>query len=267
MKYRLWLDAAFYVIVFLLIQLVTGIVMGFLFQDLSSNVTGLIVSSAVASVLTILLFMVLRWSPFSRSYLQSRPWDILLWVAVLTIGTIIPSVWLAELLGIDLPEEQKQLLTRMMSTPWGYFVVGLAVPLAEEMVFRGALLRTLLNVFDLQHSPLGGLGAFIAIALSALVFAAVHGNLAQGLHAFLIGLLLGWLYWRSGSIVPGLVFHWVNNTVAYVLERLYPGIDDVHLVDLCGSELRVWLYVGYSLLIFIPALYQLYHRLGKKRRM
>ena len=246
--------------------------MGFFFQDLSNNVTGLIVTSAVASVLTIVLFMVLRWSPFSRSYLQSRPWSVLLWVAVLVLGTIVPSVFLTEQLGIDLPEEQKQLLSRMMSTPWGYFVVGLAVPLAEEMVFRGALLRTLLKIFSpspCSPLPLGGSGwgrrgGVAAIALSALVFAAVHGNLAQGLHAFLIGLLLGWLYWRSGSIVPGLVFHWVNNTIAYVLERLYPGIDDVRLVDLCGSELRVWLYVGYSLLIFIPALYQLYIRLGKK---
>lgn len=250
------LDSLLYIVTFLLIQLFTGLVMSRFFGDLQTNATAMIITSAVASMLTIVLFAVLHWSPFSRSYLQSRPWDVLAWVAVLTLGTLIPSVWLTELLGIDLDEAQKQMLSRMLRTPWGYLVVGLAVPLAEEMVFRGALLRTLLKAF---HGK-----AIVPIVLSALVFAAVHGNLAQGLHAFLMGLLLGWLYWRSGSIVPGLVFHWVNNTMAYVLERLYPGIDDVRLVDLCGSELRVWLYVGYSLLVFLPALYQIHLRIKKE---
>lgn len=263
MKYHLWLDAALYVIVFLLIQFLTSMAVMYFFPDFQVNVTALTLAAAVSSVVIVATFAALRWSPFSRLYLQSRPWTALCWVAVLTVGTVIPSIWLSEQLGLDLSDEQKQMMTRLMSTPWGYLAVGIAVPLAEEMVFRGALLRTLLKVFSSEETPRWR--PWMAIILSALLFAAVHGNLAQGIHAFLMGLLLGWMYWRTDSIVPGLTLHWVNNSIAYALERIFPGIDDVRLVDLCGgSQLRVLMYVGFSLLIFFPALYQLCLRLRKK---
>jgi hypothetical protein len=81
-------------------------------------------------------------------------------------------------------------------------------------------------------------------------------------HAFLIGLLLGWMYWRTDSIVPGVVYHWVNNTVAYVMYNLYPN-PDLTLVELFGSEQKVLMALGFSLLIFLPSLFQLNQRLAK----
>ena len=72
------------------------------------------------------------------------------------------------------------------------------------------------------------------------------------------------MYWRTGSIVPGIVFHWVNNTIAYVVSRLMPGLTDADLIDLCGGDLRrELLYVAFSLCIFLPALFQLHHRMKR----
>jgi membrane protease YdiL (CAAX protease family) len=88
--------------------------------------------------------------------------------------------------------------------------------------------------------------------------------MAQFFHAALLGLLLGWMYWRTGSIVPGVVLHWVNNSVAYIITRLWPDMADASLIDIFkGNEHNVWLAVGFSLLIFLPALYQLSIRLKK----
>jgi membrane protease YdiL (CAAX protease family) len=87
-------------------------------------------------------------------------------------------------------------------------------------------------------------------------------NPAQTPHAFLIGLLLGWLYYRTDSIVPGVVYHWVNNTVAYVMYNLYPN-PDLTLVELLGTEQKVLMALGCSLLIFLPSLFQLNQRLNK----
>jgi membrane protease YdiL (CAAX protease family) len=81
-------------------------------------------------------------------------------------------------------------------------------------------------------------------------------NPAQLPHTFLVGLLLGWMYYRTDSIVPGVVFHWVNNTVAYVLYNIYPN-PDMTLADLFGSQQHVLMAVGFSLCILIPALFQL----------
>jgi membrane protease YdiL (CAAX protease family) len=136
---------------------------------------------------------------------------------------------------------------------WGYFAVGLLAPISEELVFRGAILRALLR-WTSRH--------WVAIAISAVLFALIHANPAQMPHAFLIGLLLGWLYYRTDSIVPGIVYHWVNNSVAYVIYNLYPD-PSLKLIDLFGSQRTVAAAVLFSLFILLPALYQLYLRLKK----
>ena len=83
-------------------------------------------------------------------------------------------------------------------------------------------------------------------------------------HAFLVGLLLGWLYYRTDSIVPGIVYHWVNNSIAYVVYNFYPD-PQMKLIDLFGSQRTVAAAVLFSLLILLPALYQLNLRLRKAK--
>jgi hypothetical protein len=140
-----------------------------------------------------------------------------------------------------------------MKDRWGYVSIGLLAPFAEELVFRGAILRELLRW---SSRP------WVAIAISAIFFAAAHMNPAQLPHAFLIGLLLGWMYYRTDSIIPGVVYHWINNSVAYVMYNLYPN-PEMTLTDLFGSERSVLMAVGFSLCLFLPALFQLNMRLEK----
>ena len=163
-----------------------------------------------------------------------------------------------ETLHIDMPADMKKVLETVMSHPAGYVVLGILVPVAEEMVFRGAILRSLLNAFDRQWH-------WLPIILSALVFGVAHGNSAQFIHATLMGLLIGWMYYRTNSIVPGIVFHWVNNTVAYVAFQLFPQTADGNLIDLFGhNERTVLMAVGCSLLIFLPSLFQVAMRIDRK---
>ena len=70
------------------------------------------------------------------------------------------------------------------------------------------------------------------------------------------------MYYRTDSIVPGVAYHWVNNTVAYVLYNFYPN-PDLTLLDLFGNNRTILMAVGCSLCIFLPALFQLNLRLKK----
>ena len=88
--------------------------------------------------------------------------------------------------------------------------------------------------------------------------------MAQGIHAFVIGLLLGWLYYRTGSIVPGIVLHWVNNTVAFVMFNVMPELSDGKLIDLFHGNNRMMVYaLMFSLCILLPSLFQLAMRTRK----
>jgi membrane protease YdiL (CAAX protease family) len=80
---------------------------------------------------------------------------------------------------------------------------SLLAPFAEEVTFRGYLLSTLRT-----HA-----GPWLAIGASALLFAAMHVDPVRFPAVFLLGLYLGWLAWRSGSVWPAVAAHAVNNGI------------------------------------------------------
>ena len=268
------LNVLWYLVVFVLIQL--GVTYATLFiemalhpqtdtdlntsiKNLLSNDTTLVLISVIGSVLTIALFVWRKWVVLSRTYLRSNPWFTLLWVVFLGLGSILPLQWIYEQLDISLSMEMEEMFKSIMGNRWGYLALGILAPLAEEMVFRGAILRTLLNYFN-------GRMYWVPIIVSALLFGLVHGNMAQLLNAFLIGILLGWMYYRTESIVPGIVLHWVNNTVAYTMYKLMPQMNDGKLIDFFhGNNRLMYMGLACSLLVFIPSLYQLYVRLRKAK--
>ena len=257
------LDIVLFFIMFLLIQMVVmaggvklyDVIKGAGSTNLLTNGNLMVGLTLLNSVVVGAVFMALRWSPFSRSYMQKRPWAVLIWTALLALGSIPLADALSSLTNVKMPAEELQLLTTLVTHPWGWIAVGVLVPIAEEMVFRGAILRTLLTLCG--HRWRWG-----AIVLSALLFGLAHGNMAQLLNATLLGCLLGWLYYRSGSIAPGIVFHMVNNSVAVLLVRLMPGSADMQLVDLfAGDTPRLILFMLCALCVFVPSLWQLRQRL------
>ena len=100
--------------------------------------------------------------------------------------------------------------------------------IAEELLFRGA--------FQGLMRPCGSAAAIFA---PALLFGVLHLDLAQGLTAFACGVFLGWLAERSGSILPGMLLHLVNNALAFLTIYLrYYAPAEVSF----GVELYILLY-------------------------
>lgn len=273
-KTRGALDVVLYVIVFFLIQYVVTIGIVALSVWLGDNTwaqfsdqlahgnfnlgsKALVGASVLSSLVTMAVFVKARWATLSRQWLATHPWSCLVWVVFLALGTILPSEWVHEQMELSMPEAAAKMFEAIMGEPVGYVAIGILAPLAEELVFRGAILGTLLKLFGTRLH-------WLAIAISALMFGAVHGNMPQFVHATAIGLILGWMYYRTGSIVPGIVFHWVNNTVAYVMFNLMPHMADGKLIDLFhGSERTMWMGIGFSLCLVVPSLYQLVLRLRR----
>ena len=250
-------NAIIYLLVFLALQVVAGGIVQAVYwlwkgPGTVLDATGTILTMTLFGIATMALFLWQKWAVVSRHWVQTRPWAVLIWCVLAALGTIIPSGWLQELMP-ELPNLVEEEFDMILRNRYGYFVVGLLVPLAEELVFRGAILRSLLKW---NSRP------WVAILISAVLFSAAHMNPAQMPHTLLIGLLLGWMYYRTDSIVPGVVFHWVNNTVAYVIYNLYPN-PDMTTTDLVGSEQHVLMAVGFSLCILIPSLLQLHLRMQK----
>lgn len=277
----------FYIIVFFFVQAVASAIalVGNMLvngQGAPMSATWSIVLQLVFTLSCIVLFLWRRWTPASSLRLTAsgqtkarnaqtdsgqalRAGSIIAWTIIAALGSVLPSMWLQEQLDF-LPDIVSDDLYPLLMHPLGYLAIGIMAPLSEEIIFRGAILRELLAWTDRKGQPAdrrqATRRAWAAIALASLFFALAHVNPAQMPHAFLLGLLLGWLYWRSGSILPSLVLHVANNTVAFLIARAYPYMDDLTLGQMLGgSQLHVALSVVFSLCLMLPALYQLHLRL------
>lgn len=270
---RAALDIVMYLVVFLLIQFVFTFavgaasamadggswadVSGSLSSGLQMSGKAMVVATVLSSLLTLCLFAKVGWGPVSKHWLRTKPYGVLVWAALAALGSILPSEWMVEQMEYSMPEAMEKMFEQIMGEPLGYLSIGIMAPLAEEIVFRGAVLRRLLGVC-------GERWHWVAIAISAVLFGAVHGNLPQFVHAALLGLLLGWMYYRTGSILPGVMLHWVNNTVAYVMFNVMPQMADGKLIDLFhGNERMMVMGIIFSLFILIPSLLQLHVRMKK----
>ncbi len=261
---------AIFAVVQIFIQLAVAGIYSFVkevdFTTVSNGLTAgkysdlIVVSSVLSSLVTLLVFTFGKFAVISRNYLASHPWGTLAWVALLSVGLILPAEWVYERLQITMPESTEAMFEGIMREPLGYMAIGIFAPVVEEIVFRGAILRILLGLFSRSWH-------WVAIIFSALIFGAIHLNLAQGLHAFVIGLLLGWMYYRTSSVVPGILLHWINNTVAYLMFHLMPQFGDGKLIDFFhGDESLMYKGLGCSLLIILPSLFQIARRMKRTDR-
>ncbi len=89
-------------------------------------------------------------------------------------------------------------------------MLALVPAICEEFLFRGYI----------QRQAERALGALSGVLFSGIVFGLYHLRLTQALALSVLGIYLAWITWRSGSILPAIVVHFVNNSLAAVLGKL-----------------------------------------------
>ena len=121
------------------------------------------------------------------------------------IGAFIGN--LPEWFGIGVPNTILSSRRKIMLVYYAYAMIG--APFFEELAFR----KTLLNALH----PYGEAQAAFA---TALLFGLMHGNPAQFILAFTLGLLLAAVYQRTGKIIYTMLLHFLINTSATIPDIL-----------------------------------------------
>ena len=186
------------------------------------------VSDAVLAVLQILIglgaILLPLWGLLRFSRLQRGDLRILLpapWSPAFCLPVFLGAANAANLAGALLAGllGAESATTRLPSGGPELFLQFMALcvlpAVTEELFFRGAL-----------QGLLRPCGSAVAIFGPALLFSLLHLDAIQGLTALVCGVFLGWLAERSGSILPGILLHFVNNCLAFcnLYLRLYaPG--------------------------------------------
>ena len=142
--------------------------------------------------------------------MKGRDVPVGLLAGALTQLVLVPIVsWPVEQLwSIDVDEPTRQLLDNTMgSRVVLYLVIVVGAPIAEELFFRGLLLRSLARRFD----------DVAAIVVSALVFSLSHFKPAQIPGLFVVGTVFAVLTRRTGRLGPAVIAHMAFNATALLL--------------------------------------------------
>jgi membrane protease YdiL (CAAX protease family) len=204
----------------------------------SAGVPGLL-ASTLSDVAVIALFVFLgktRGDLAGVLGVRRAPARFVLAAILIGLAAWYLNLFLVELTQVPENERVRREMERMIGqTPLvpTLLAIGLLPALAEELVFRGVLVRSLA----------GRLPALVAIAISSAVFAIYHLQLAQMLTTFLLGLALGFMTLRARSVVPAMICHLFNNTIVIVVSRgetSMTGWIEAHpLTMLVGSAVLV----------------------------
>ena len=134
------------------------------------------------------------------------------------------------------------LFVGLSHNPLGIISLAFLGPLLEEVLFRGAIQGLLMRYFG-RPWP--------AIIVAALVFGVFHMNPVQIVYATLLGIVFGWIYYRTGSLMSVIVGHVLNNSLAVITTAAFGSAEEQAVANspagIAGfvlfAALSVWLAV------------------------
>lgn len=180
----------------------------------------------------------------SSNFGRFKPCQVAVLVSLITVAAAYVSevfVWMLP----EMPDYLKKAMEQMVDGPIVITLLSVSVlaPIFEEWLCRGIVLRGLLQ----RMSPVW------AILISALFFALIHLNPWQGLPAFILGCLFGYVYYRTGSIKLTMLMHCINNTFSVLLSRV-PAFEDVEYFKDVMSPWAYWLNYAAFILVIVSGI-------------
>lgn len=155
-------------------------------------------------------------------------------MALIVSAMAVAGAFVIEPVSMLLPEmseAMKAAMEMMLNGPIWIVLISVSIfaPFFEEWLCRGIILRGLLKKVKPGW----------AIVISAAIFGLIHGNLWQAIPAFIIGVILGYVYYKTGSLKLTMLMHCVNNTLSVIVSRI-PAFEDV---EFFAEVMSPWAYV------------------------
>lgn len=174
-----------------------------------------------------------------KSFCEVPAKTILLSIPLIFAGMIFLNLC-CEFLNV--PDMMQDTFVHMSNSVLGVIAIVIMAPLVEELLFRGAIEG---------HFLRKGTKPVYAILISAAVFGIIHMNPVQMLFGFLIGLIFGWLYYRTGSVVPGIIGHFINNGLSCItMATSNPEELNTKTIELWGAT-TTYIVFALSLVVFV----------------
>ncbi len=189
---------------------------------------------------------------FSMSFINA---PLVLYGCVLLI---LSSVVLEPVISIFPKEWMTTLNKQIGSSGWSMLTTIVMAPILEEILFRGVI----------QGSAMSRFGAMRAIFISSAVFGLIHIMPQQVIYAFVVGLVLGYVYWKTKSIMSVITIHAFNNSLVFIQKSIFgDDLSNVTVRELIKNDTLYWITYSIITILFITALVLLLQQSSKADKL
>lgn len=131
--------------------------------------------------------------------------------AILQIPILIIVLIIIQAIFGEIEQSGRALALIDMADTWPKVIVlilfvGVGAPVVEELFYRGIVQRWLVDT----------IGPVLGIGIASVIFGAVHLSLIEFAPLAVVGAVLGYLYWRTGRLLPAIVAHMTFNMITLV---------------------------------------------------
>ena len=166
-------------------------------------------------------------------------------VTIFSIGLIILSDEVDRIIQVFVPTPEYILDLNLLLKPETFleglllfFAVVVLAPLGEEIVFRGYLQQVLEKQWKDTTQ---------AILFTALIFSLIHMNPYWFIQIYFLGIILGFLAWKTKSIIAPLILHSLNNLTALLLSFFDSQHNSVYILN---GHVAPWIIIFALLILF-----------------
>ena len=224
-----------------------------------SFITNNIYGALLINQYVIILFPILIYAGVKRLNLKSTfrfnkigPVPLLLIIAIsipayfvfAALDTIV--VFLLQFIG-DIPPQPIPIPKNAIELLIGILVLAVSPAICEEMLHRGLMLRAYENR-----------GSIKAIAITSIIFGFFHFDIKNLIGPIFLGFILGYYVVKTNSIFAGMFAHFLNNTIAEVLQFIGKDVPVPQKLTVSPGELGSVAVLGFICLIVVFLLLKLF---------
>ena len=192
----------------------------------------------ISDFLVIVLLLLMKYCGL-KELIKTVPGDIFLISMIFGICAIFAVDLLSS--TVDIPNMLEEQFKDMSKTVSGFLGICIIGPIMEEIMMRRIILK---EMERLTKSMWWG------IIISAALFSIVHVNPVQVVFAMPAGIILGWLYCKTGSLLVPISLHILNNTISFITMRF--GVESELSVK---STLGTVLFVVFALITVLSVIW------------
>lgn len=229
-----------------------------------NQVVGFMMPAVVYAILV-------KEKPFNFLGFNKMPaWSLLGIVAMFTIipflGTVtdwndsivFPESMRALEAKLRLTQQKSEEIIEMFISQGSLFssllIIAALAAVSEELLFRSVIQRWLMKLFKNVH---------VAIIVTAIVFSAFHMDFFGFFPRLFLGVMLGYMFWMTGSIFPSMLMHFVNNATIVMLHYLNTrGFIDIDVDHFCSTDNVLVIILS---LIMTVAIFIICNRFSKRQ--